>query len=206
MTATIEDEEKERKPTPEEAFRFLTGRASYAFDVVLMGLAVGTLIDLAISPQLLAPPESVIVTNAMLPMIVALGTMGAITIGYLAVAALMIEHRRLDIRHHIRRPVHFHLRLAYHAYLIFAGAGICIWTQVALWRGHWVTWTFGVVLALVGNLVSQACRYGIRTDGKLKKKHPEEERETEWAVSRLLIAAGIALGIVGIVNALRAHH
>jgi hypothetical protein len=175
-------------------------RIGYVFDVVLIGTAVGTAIDLAIAPRLLAPENSPIVTNAMLPMIVSLGVMVALTVAYVLLASAMREHPRFDPRRHVRRPLHFQLRLAYHGYLIFAGVGICLWTQIFLWRGHWVIWTFGVALTFVGNLVSQACRYVIMTDGNAVLAEKERKKEPVDPIKIALIVAGLLMAIIGLLR------
>ena len=203
MTETQASEgEAHRKPGPPTVVAglilFTSVRIGYVLDVVLIGLGVGTVIDMAISPRLLAPEDSLLVTSAMLPMIVSLGVMAALTLTDIFVAAFVREHPRFDLRHHIRRPLRFQMRLAYHGYLIFAGAGICVWTQIFLWRGHWVVWTFGVALALAGNFVSQACRFAIMMAGK--GNAPPKKREPVGPVEIALIVAGILLGIYGLVQ------
>jgi hypothetical protein len=81
------------------------------------------------------------------------------------------------------------LRLAYHDYLIFAGAAICNWTQVYFWHGQEIIWLVGAILALAGNVVSQACRYAIIMERK-RSDHAKRHREKEsWFIRALLAAA-----------------
>lgn len=192
----------------ETAVKFVFGvallglfRLGSAIDVVLIGTALGTLLDFQLAPRLLWGPESSIATNALLPMFIAVGFMLFLAVTDLTITTFLNDHVahyvKWEVRPHVRRVLLLLLRLAYHGYLICAGAAIGLWTHLYLWHGHQGIWVFGLFGVLVANGVSESARIIFQADGK--RKGHREQRKASW-IEIGLIVAGIGLGIIGLVQ------
>jgi hypothetical protein len=180
------------------------GRLGSAIDVVLIGTALGTVLDFKMGSHPLWGVDSEVVTNALLPMFASVGFMAALALSDLFITVFLndhvAQHVKFEVRPDIRRVLLLLLRLAYHAFLICAGAAIALWTQVYFWHGHRWIWAFGLLAVFAANGFSEVARKVFQLDGR--RRVPREVHK--WSLHEIglifLIAAGIIVSIVRILS------
>lgn len=177
-----------------------------AIEAVLIGIALGTVIDFRLAPDLLWPPDSTIVTNALLPMFVAVGFMLALATVDAIVTLQLNEHVahliKFEVRPHARRFLLRLLKLGHYAFLFFGCASVALWTHVYFWHGQIWTWLFSIVAVFFANGVSVLAKGLFFMDAQ--RARPREKHE--WTVIEIMLwaMAGV-LGIYSIAHWVSQH-
>jgi hypothetical protein len=174
---------------------------SAAFEAILIGIGLGTVIDARLSPQFMWPPDSTMVTNALLPMFGAVGLMLLLALGDGVITLYLRENVshliKFEIRRYVRPALLKLLRLGYYAFLACACAAVALWTHVYLWHGHVWPWLFSLLAVFIANGGTVAAKAIFLLDAQRTKPR----KKLEWTgIEIVLIAMGAVLAILSAAN------